>query len=545
MSGAMAESLNLTLNRIGRLGAYVVLYVALDWFSLIQPFVTLGITPWNPPAGLCLAVFLHHGFRLVPATVIAIVVADVLFRGLSVESVETLPSALVIAFGYAGTAWALRRWVQLSLGLENHRDLLWLLGAAFAASLLIALAVVGIFGLSGRIDAAELPVIVLHFWIGDMIGIAVLTPFVLLLMDRRLALETLHRIRPVEAMLQLGAIGVGLFAIFGQERTDHFEFSFSLFLPLIWIALRGGLAGASCGIVATQLGLILATQLKGFDAATVTQFQVLMLAVAVTGLVLGSVVDERRRAETWRKEHEAELAHAARLTATAELAGALAHELNQPLTALIGYARASQAVLEAAPAVAGSAQARELIDRTVQQATRAGEIIRNSREFLRRGDLKVASCDVARILRSAQDTIGPLAAQHRVRIEARSAAGLPPVLADMIQIEQVLLNLMRNAIEEMSRAGGERREVVLEARGGIGEESMVEFVVRDSGPGFSPEIAARAFAPFASTKPSGMGLGLAICRSIIEAHGGRIWVTQATGTGAELRFTLPTDASRA
>ena len=314
----MGQPLTHTLNRIGQLGAYVALYVTLDWLSLIQPFVALGITPWNPPAGLGFALFLHQGWRPVPATVLAIALTDVMLRGLSMESAETLPSAVMIAAGYACAAWLLRRRIRISLGLENHRDLLWLLGVALAASLPIALAVVAIFAAAGRVDWGAFATVTVHFWVGDVIGIAVLTPFLLLLADRRALFAAARRAVPHEAALQFASIGLGLWVIFGLENTDHFEFSYLLFLPLVWIALRSGLAGATWGIVATQLGLILAVQLKGFDAATVTQFQVLMLAVAVTGLVLGSVVDERRRAEAWRKEHEADLAHAARVTATAE-----------------------------------------------------------------------------------------------------------------------------------------------------------------------------------------------------------------------------------
>ena len=230
----------------------------------------------------------------------------------------------------------------------------------------------------------------MHFWVGDLIGIAVLTPFVLLLLDRERALPGGGG-RLLEYGLQLLAIAGGLWIIFGLESVNHFEFSYVLFLPLIWIALRDGLPGAVWGVAATQAGLIVAVQLKGFDADIVTQFQLLMLAVTVTGLFLGSVVDERQRAETARREsetrlkdHEAELAQEARVTATGEMAGALAHELNQPLTALIGFARACQAVLEApAHGVRAGLAAPELIDQAVHQALRIGEIIRSTREFLR------------------------------------------------------------------------------------------------------------------------------------------------------------------
>jgi len=541
----MSRSLTHTLDRIGQQGAYVALYVTLDWLSLIQPFVALGITPWNPPAGLSFALFLSQGWRLVPATVLAIALSDVILRGLTMESAETLPSALVIALGYAGAAWLLRRRVRISLGLEGHRDLLWLLGIALAASLAIALVVVAIFAATGRAEWASFVTVAVHFWVGDVIGIAVLTPFLLLMSGWRGRLRAVPH-NPVEMALQLAAIGLGLWVIFGLERSDHFEFSYTLFLPLVWIALRGGLIGATWGIVATQLGLILAVQLKGFDAATVTQFQVLMLAVAVTGLVLGSVVDERRRAELWQKEHEAELAHAARGTATAELARALAHELNQPLTALVGFARAAQTHLDAG-AGGDPAKAKTMVDRAAQQATRAGEILRNLREFLGRGDLRVERRDLPSILRHALETMRPLSEQHRVSIDVRLAPGLPDALVDPIQVEQVLINLLRNSIEELAASeGGHAREIVVEARSAPGDPAMIEVTVRDNGPGFDADIAARLFTPFATTKQGGMGLGLSISRSIVEAHGGRIWVEpMPPGRGAQIRLTLPQDQARA
>lgn len=636
---------------------YVALYLALDRVSLIQPFA-LGITPWNPPAGLCFAVLLRHGHGMVPVTALAVALGDILFRGLPAFGIETPATALLVALGYAAAAAILRDRIGISLRLERHRDLLWLLGIAAAATLLIAAAAMGVFALTGRVPPQDLPLAGLHFWIGDLIGIAVLTPFLLLIVDRKARGAALARLDVREALAQLVAVDLGLWTIFGLETTDHFEYAYVLFLPLIWIAMRGGLVGTTWGIVATQLGLILAVQAKGLDAAAVTQFQLLMLAVAVTGLVLGSLVEEgrgaaamlrdsearlqavlrtapdailtfaesgevlsanptaerlfgrpqgdwkgatmqdllpglvpvstdapdgrevvatrsdgsmlvaeaaigaaridggkvyvavvrdvsaRKRAEAQLKEHEGELLHAARLATTGEMAAALAHELNQPLTALIGFARACQAALRMPAGAAGGAavDTQALIDRVVDQAVRAGDIIRTTREFLRRGDMRRERSDLRHLVATALAMYRPLALQQRIRVRTEIADGLPPVLVDPIQIEQVLLNLLRNSTEEIARVDSASREVAIAARLAPGDPGFVELAVRDNGPGFSREIADRLFKAFATTKPAGTGLGLSISRSIIEAHGGRIWIAEdGSWQGADVRFTLPID----
>ena len=635
--------------------AYLALYILLDWASLIppQPGAALGITPWNPPAGLSVALLLRYGWGFAPAVFVAVAVGDVLFRGLPVASFVTLASAAPVALGYGAAAAFLRS--RITLRLDSHNDLLGLLGVAFVATMLVALAVVAVFAVGDLLPWSAFAESALHFWVGDMIGIAVLTPFLLLVLERRPASE--RRAQPlIEYVLQAAAVWAGLWVIFGWEPTDHFEYSYVLFLPLIWIALRAGLVGTAWGILATQLGLILAIQLKGFDAAVTTQFQLLMLAVAVTGLLLGSVVNERRRAEAslresearlqtvvrtapdailtfdelgivtsanqaaarmfaageggpvganvhtllgipadrragalaghevaaqrldgtvfpaevavgetpldgrilsiavirdvtsrkqaelWLKEHEAELAHAMRLTATGEMAAALAHELNQPLTALIGFARACQEVLSAGGATA-SATASELIDQAVQQALRAGDIIRSTREFLRRGDTRLVKVEVGDIFKAVLDLVHAETTLNRVVVVTRFAKDLPPVLADPIQIEQVILNLIRNSIEAMAGSDVAGREIALSAaRHG---EDFVEIAVRDTGPGVPPELADRLFRPFATTKDTGMGLGLSISRSIVEAHGGRIW-SEPAARGSDMRFTLPlyTDAGQ-
>lgn len=530
------------LERAGWIFFYVALYVVLDWLSLIQPFV-LGITPWNPPAGLCLAMLLREGNRFLPPTVVALALSETLFRGLPLLAPETIGTVLATALVYAVAAHGLRRVAPGILELATHRDLLLLLGAGLAAALAVAILVVGMFHATGRLAGADPLLAGLHYWIGDLIGIAVLTPFLLLVDKSGFADGGRPSIRPREALAQVAMIAFGLWVVFGLEPTDHFEFAYVLFLPLIWIALRGGLPWASWGIVATQFGLILAVQFKGLDAEAVTQFQLLMAAVAVTGLVLGSVEEERRRAEARVKEHEAELAQAARLTATGEMAGALAHELNQPLTALISYVRAGQAALRGSRLTPEEqAQATAMIDKAVAQAQRAGEIIRNTREFLRRGDMRRAPAHLGQVAADAIELLRPLAAQSRARLEIAVAPGLPAALVDPLQVEQVFVNLVRNAVEEIGRAGPWPGTVTVAVAPSKTDPGFLEASVHDTGPGFSAEMAERLFKPFSTTKPAGTGLGLSISRTIIEAHGGRIWLAPPTeGRGADLRFTVPID----
>jgi len=175
----------------------------------------------------------------------------------------------------------------------------------------------------------------------------------------------------------------------------------------------------------------------------------------------------------------------------------------------------------------------------VQQALRAGEIIRRTREFLRRGDLRPRAIGAAELFKTSLDLVRTEISLQRVAVATEIAPGLPPVFADPIQIEQVILNLVRNSMEEVERAESAVRRIALSARP-AGTEGMVEFAVADSGPGIPAEIASRLFTPFATTKESGMGLGLSVSRSIIETHGGQIWaVPRAAGEGAEIRFTLP------
>ena len=188
-----------------------------------------------------------------------------------------------------------------------------------------------------------------------------------------------------------------------------------------------------------------------------------------------------------------------------------------------------------------------------EQARRAGQIVRRLRDFVARGEADPRLESLPRLVEEAA-ALALLGAKERgVAVALRVDPGLPPVLADRIQVQQVLFNLMRNALEAMDDGGApagagdgagapsRRRELVVAAA--AAGPDMVEVAVADTGPGLTPKVAGRLFEPFVSTKPGGMGVGLSICRTIVEAHGGRLWAEPNPGGGAVFRFTLPTAPS--
>ncbi|MEZ6017045.1 MAG: ATP-binding protein [Planctomycetota bacterium] len=239
------------------------------------------------------------------------------------------------------------------------------------------------------------------------------------------------------------------------------------------------------------------------------------------------------------RRREAQMAHIARLSTLGEMASGIAHELNQPLAAIVNYATGAARRLRAR----GEADDELLraIDQVGNQARRAGGIIQRMRSFAHKGDGGVIRCSLNQIVEETVGFLGLTSAGRRIRVELDLLAEPDEVLADPIRIEQVLVNLIRNAedaLEGMSSERAPRRPRIM-IRTAMGPEpGLLEVQVEDEGPGLSPEAMAHLYTPFFTTKPSGLGLGLSISASIVHSHGGRLWVTPAPRTGACFHFTL-------
>ena len=447
--------------------------------------------------------------------------------------------------------------------------------------------------------------------------------------------------------------------VFGFHYDRYsFQLFYLLFLPLVWIATRHGLAGASWAVVTIQVALIAALEFEDKSVETIRTFQLLMFALATTGLMLGAVVSERRRvagalaesegrlaailntardgvltidargriesinpaveqlfarpapqligldvrelldaphllerltstarspaaesarqeldarradggvfpieltagqfgapgnerytlvirditsrreAEARAREHQSELAHVSRLSLAGEMASALAHELNQPLTAIAAFGRGCLRLLRQPRTEPDLVK--EGVEQVVLEAERAGDIIGRLREFVRTGTCQRSVVDGKALIAGAVALAQIEAKQNGIDIEVRVAPDLPPALADRIQIEQVLVNLLRNGADAILSGGAARRVLTIEARCRTGE--AIEIAVADTGPGVVEEVVDQLFEPFVTTKPHGMGLGLSISRSIVEAHEGRLQLIRREGAGAVFAFDLP------
>jgi two-component system sensor histidine kinase TtrS len=273
-----------------------------------------------------------------------------------------------------------------------------------------------------------------------------------------------------------------------------------------------------------------------YVAATVLRLRATARALSENNRAMAREMAERRAAEARDRAHLEQLANIGRLSVVGEMTTQLAHELNQPLCAISTYCQGALRMLQTGDVQPG--QLARTLEQARDQAGRASEIIRRVRELVRREPSRRFRSDINAVVRAAVSLVGQDLQARGVSVVLRLEPQLPAVTVDAIQIEQVVLNLLRNAIDALQvteRDGGD----VIEVESGMSENGEIRVCVRDHGEGLSGEDLERVFEPFETSKPDGLGLGLSISRTIIEHHGGRIWAESPAGGGTRFCFTLP------
>lgn len=514
----------------------VGVYALLEWMSYIHEYKGVPITPWNPGVGVMFAMMILRGPIYAVALYAGVVVSELFVLRSELSWYFIIGIAASISAGYFAAAIVARNYLRIDVSLRRLYDVLSLLGAGILGAGLVTILLTLLFLSADALDLSDLTSASLPLLIGDLIGVAVMTPLVL-----RLALLWREKwwswIVPLLPEIATFTIftAAALWLIVGGGPSG-FKFFYVLFLPVVAAALRHGLDGGSVCLASIQLGLVGLLHYSGYGANEFTEFQALMLVLTATGLIIGVEVSERKAAEARLKEKENEAALAARFNLVSGMASAIAHEINQPMTAARAFARSAQEIM--AKPDADLERANTNLTSMVSHIDLASGIVRRMREFLRRGQPHSSTINVQSMLNEALELIRAQANADKVRLELNVLPGLPPVIGDQIQLQQVILNLVRNGIDSINASRVNDGLIRIGVRI-LDKTRQLEISVSDNGGGISPEIAKNLFEPLTTSKPDGLGLGLSISSSIVKAHGGQLVLQSHLPRATEFRVLLP------
>lgn len=534
----------LLLPRAATAGGLIAAYLALEWVSFIHEHKGLPVTPWNPGLGAVFAVLILGGPAYASILFVGVLLAEIFVLRTQLAWPVIVLMALIVSAVFTAASVIVRRRLHLNVGLSRIRDVLILLASGTAASC-VSSALLGLLLIvTNEMTLDDFAHAVLPLIVGDSIGIAVATPLVLRLLQRRAELTRVSAITlAAELALYFIIVGIALWLIVGTDSPDNYKFVSLLFLPVVAAAVRYGIDGSCLSLALTQLALVGVLRWYGQDAATFTEFQVVMLVLTMSGLLVGVVVSDRARAlslaraaEERMRDMQAEATRAARMNMVSGMASAIAHEINQPMTAARAFARSAQQLLQTDPI--DTARANSNLANLVAQIDHAASVVRRMRDFLRRGRPQFSTLQIGSVLEDALMLVNPEASAKRTAIRLDLEDGLPAVFGDRIQIQQVVLNLVHNGIEAIGAAERHDGTILVKAYP-LKDAAGVGVSVADNGIGVPADRPL--FEPLSSTKREGLGLGLSICASIVEAHGGRIWLHASEKGATEFRFSLPSE----
>jgi two-component system sensor kinase FixL len=516
--------------------AFTVVYFALNLLTEWHEFDRLGITLWSPDDGLSLALLLQS-LAFAPFVFLAAVLVDLSIAGVHRSIGVTMAAELALTIAYVGLAFILKSALKFDIRQFRLPDVVAFLVLIPLGAALSAFLYCGVLYLGGELPSDKVFVAMVHCWIGDALGIITIIPattalFVYLSPPRgRLSGYTLFTV----FIFALGMC-LGFAALVGVGDRLHYLFNL-LFLPVIWVAMREGYAGVALALVTIQLTLAVITAFVGYDTTDFAILQLLMLVLSITGLLLGAVTTERHDAALRLREQKRELARMVSNARAGAMGMALAHEVSQPLSTVTTYLHAARRLLQSSGA---NEPVMAALVKAEAEAQRAREVLERIRDFVSNGNLNLKALDLSVLAHRIGALCGEEAAERRIQVEVESIGPVPTVQADGVQIEQVLINLVGNAIDAASERSDARGRVIIRV---AAHADTIAIEVEDNGRGVASELADNIFDAYQTTKPRGMGLGLHLSRRIVQRHAGRLWWEPVRTGGARFVVELPTDGS--
>ena len=513
--------------------AFVAIYLALNLLTEWHEFDRLGITLWSPDDGLSLALLIEN-VAFAPFVFLAAVLVDLAIAGVHRSVGVTMTAELCLTLVYVGLALVLKNTLKFDIRRFRLPDVVAFLLLIPAGAALSAVIYCGVLYLGGGLSSDKVFVAMLHFWIGNALGIVTIIPattaaFIYSSPPWRWSSHTLFTM-----LIFVLGIGLGFTALVGVGDKLYYLFNL-LFLPVIWVAMREGYAGVALALVTIQLTLAVLTAFVGYNTTDFAILQLLMLVLSITGLLLGAVTTERQDAALRLSEQKRELAGLVSNARAGAMGMALAHEVSQPLSTVATYLHAARRLLQAGP---GSEPVMDALIKAEAEAQRAREVLERIRDFVSNGNLNLQALDVSALAERICELCREEAAGRGVQVEVESIGPVPPVRADGVQIEQVLINLVANAIDAAAERSDARGRVAVRV---AATGAAITLRVEDNGRGVAPELADNIFDAYQTTKPRGMGLGLHLSRRIVQRHAGRLWWEPITTGGARFVVELPTN----
>ncbi len=482
--------------------------IAIDKLSYIHPIGHLNITPWNPPAALDVLFLYWAGNAWMAWVYITLGIADVIVRDISFFTPTVVLGNAVLVTCYASIAYFFRRLLKSHPQIHDRNQLLKLGAVMVIGAATTALAYVLTQALIGGIPQASVWEALHRFFIGDLLGFFVVLPliFVATSKQRRAQYKTMFSSGMFWCLSFL--LLTCLWFIFNLPVDIQMNYFFSLFFVLSLLAATYSLPGATIAAAMVQLPLVFATSGIGASPSLLMDLQIVMLTLSLTGLIIGMVVDERMQAEQ-------QLRDSLQLIAAGELAGSLAHELHQPMSALSAYSESAMMLLsDKDDDIERRQKVREILKKVVAETLRASEIVRGLRAYFTGGSSNFQHSSVSSMIDDCVERLDKMLLSSDIQVKKFFTHQHDGVWVDQVQMRTAIGNLLKNAIDA-SRPG-----MVVTVHVADTNTNAISIRVFDQGAPLSEEVVSQVFRPFFTQKKAGLGLGLSVSKSLVENNGG-------------------------